>query len=187
MTTLVTIVEVVEPDGLYSDSREPLPARIEIDPQHGMIRAEPSDTDSVSAEVWSGFTQSRSIPRLTAEAANRWMATIAPIAQRIAGDWDTRGDAVTFGDTALHALDELDALIGELIETHDSADLIDVVDEEVLSGENLEAAYEIDEDTSDQRLEEIHADVFDNLAENSASGVVVTPQLWDHLVQLRDG
>src|SRR5690606_41699774 len=130
------------------------------------------------------------IPLLTADAVNRLMEKIAPLAEQMCDDWSEeigrggRAEAV-LGADGRAAEDELVATLpGD--EDVDPADLVDVWDAAALFGGNEVDEYGITADTSDQQLEQIATHMLDEIRHNSASGVVVAPGRQEDLRDLRD-
>lgn len=139
--------------------------------------------------VWHGYTRRYSIPLLTADAVNRLMEKIAPLAEQMCDDWSEeigrggRAEAV-LGADGRAAEDELVATLpGD--EDVDPADLVDVWDAAALFVGNETEEYGITERTSDAELKQIAEKMLDEVRSSSASGVVVAPGLEECLRDLR--
>ncbi|EIF01219.1 hypothetical protein [Saccharomonospora glauca] len=140
--------------------------------------------------VWHGYTRRYDIPLLTADAANRLMERIAPLAERMCVDWSEeigrsgRAEAVLGADGRAAEAELIAALPDE--NTVDPEDVIDVWDAANLFVGNEAEEYGITADTSDAELERIATQMLDEVRSSSASGVVVAPGLTDYLRDLRD-
>jgi transcriptional regulator with XRE-family HTH domain len=202
--TKVRIIECTEPTELYrhyDGELEPQPAYIELDLKAGKLYA---DYDSEigngkPATVHHGFDRRYRIPVLTAEAANRVLHEIAPLADRILADWEEDWDGnnmiAVLGEDAQAAEEEirehlgLNLGYGDLDEATQGFDRIDIVTEWDINGAtNGQEAdeYGITADTTDARLEEIEQEILADLAACNGSKVAVCHGLDDYLKQLRD-
>lgn len=140
--------------------------------------------------VWHGFIRRYDIPLLTADAANRLMERIAPLAERMCVDWSEeigrsgRAEAVLGADGRAAEAELIATLPGD--EDVDPEDVIDVWDAANLFVGNEAEEYGITKRTSDEELERIATQMLDEVRSSSASGVVVAPGLTDCLRDLRD-
>jgi hypothetical protein len=191
----VRIVECVESDELHchhANQHQAQDVYLDLDLRDGVLaaRARAEINGGIPHDVFHGFRRQYTIPVLTAEAANRVMAEIAPWAQRLVDDWekgfDDRGDNLVadLGEDAL-AAEEL--ILRHLEQDFAESDLVSVwdLDAGVLNGEEVEY-YGITAETGEERLEEIAADITSQLAAGDPSPVVIVPDLLDHLYELRD-
>lgn len=139
--------------------------------------------------VWHGFIRRYDIPLLTADAVNRLMEKIAPLAERMCDDWREnigrggRAEAV-LGADGRAAEDELIATLPDE-NTVDPASTVDVWDASLMFVGNEAEEYGIAERTSDEELEQIAEQMLDEVRSSSASGVVVAPGLEEYLRDLR--
>lgn len=202
----VHIIECTDPTELYrhyDGQTEPQEAYIELDTQNETLSATYNGEigNAVPFTVYHGLDRRYGIPILTAEAANRVMHEIAPLADRIiAGTeavWDGNNTVAELTDDALAAEEQIEKLLG--LPTQDGgwgaepnqgfadSDLIAVWDVDgAVNG--LEAdEYDITADTTDSRLDEIEQDILSNLVHCGDSPVVVCHGLSDYLKQMRDG
>ncbi|HLT09229.1 MAG TPA: hypothetical protein VK028_00290, partial [Micromonosporaceae bacterium] len=96
--TTVSIRPVAEPDALYcryAGNYEPQPVYINLDLTDGALYADYRATDGTPMRVWLGQVRTWSIPPLVADAANKLMQDIAPLAQRILDGSDIEVDPRT--------------------------------------------------------------------------------------------
>lgn len=195
---MVEIYDVTAPAELFHQpvlDQPPFPTCIELDLRDNSLSAsviEPTG-HATPWDVWFGYRRRYEIPLLTADAANRIMKEIAPLADRITADW-TEGPRmygtdwqVVLGDGAAAAEDELMEYLRQLGEFPDPADLIEVYDVNASVNGDEVAEYGIAQDTTDERIREIADEITQELAANcTASGVAVTPGLEEYLADLRD-
>ena len=165
------------------------PTYLEVDLTSREISAGYQVGSGTPGRVWHGFIRRYSIPLLTADAVNRLMEKIAPLAEQMCDDWSEeigrggRAEAV-LGADGRAAEDELVATLpGD--EDVDPADKIDVWDAANLFVGNEAEEYGITADTSDEELKKIAIQMLDEVRSSSASGVVVAPGLEDYLRDLR--
>ncbi len=139
--------------------------------------------------VWHGYTRRYDIPLLTADAVNRLMEKIAPLAEQMCDDWSEeigrggRAEAVLGADGRAAEAELIAALPGN--EDVDPADLVDVWEASLMFVGNEVDEYGITADTSDQQLEQIAEQMLEQVRSSSASGVVVAPGLEECLRDLR--
>ncbi|MCX5078760.1 hypothetical protein OHA84_37970 (plasmid) [Streptomyces sp. NBC_00513] len=137
--------------------------------------------------VHYGFDRRWAIPALTGEAANALLRDIAPLAQRMLDDWETDLDdrqanvVAVLGDDAAAAEREIADLIGERYPEDLPADMNpDLIQEwdldSATNGEEADA-YDITDETTDERLAEIEADILSNLA---MCGSIENPKIVCH-------
>lgn len=201
----VRIIECTDPAELfaqYQGESQPQPVYIELDTQAGTLHA------SYNAEVGNarpfsvhhGLDRRYGIPVLTAEAANRVMREIAPLAERIiAGtkaEWDGNNTVAVLNDDALAAEEEIEEHLGlpsqdsgygdEPNQGFDDSDLIAVWDIDAATNGSEAADYNITADTTDDRLDEIEQEILADLVGCGESPVAVAPGLDDYLRGLRD-
>lgn len=202
---MVRIIECTQDDELYAHyhgQTEPQSAYIELDTQEGSLHAT-YDSDiggAIPFSVYHGLDRRYRIPVLTAEATNRVMQEIAPLADRIiAGtkaEWDGNNTVAVLNEDARAAEEELEAHLGlptdsgdyrqELNQGFDESDLVAVWDIDGATNGCEVADYDITADTTDNRLEEIEKEILSDLAACNGSSVAVCHGLDDYLRGLRD-
>lgn len=198
----VRIIECTQPTELYrhyDGQTEAQPAYIELDLREGTLLATWNAVvgNAMPSAVYHGFERRYSIPTLTADAANRVMEKLRPMAERILADWDEHwnGQAMVarLGDDAQAAEDEIEELLGLNLgygdaenQGFDESDLVAEWDiDGAVNGEEAEE-YGITADTSDERLAEITAEITRDLASCGESRVAVVHGLDAYLRGLRD-
>jgi hypothetical protein len=196
--TELNIIECTSPTELfrqYDGQHEPQPAYIELDLVHGTLLADYNAEigNAAPATVFHGLDRRYRIPVLTADAANRVMQQIAPLARRILADseeeWDGNNTVARLGEDARAAEEEIENLLG-LTYPHenpfDEDDLVMVwgIDSAVNGCEAEE--YEITPSTTDERLEEIEREILADLATCNGGSVAICPGLSNYLKDLRD-
>ena len=201
----VRIIECTDPTELfvqYHGQSEPQPAYIELDTQEGSLHAtyDGEIGGAVPFTVYHGLDRRYGIPVLTAEAANRVMQEIAPLADRvIAGtkvEWDGRNNVAILNEDAQGAEEEIEEFLGLPSQEHGygdepnqgfaDSDLVGVWDINGATNGSEVDDYDITADTTDDRLEEIEQEILADLAACGESSVVVCPGLDDYLRELRD-
>lgn len=194
----VTVTYCADPTELYrhyAGQHEAQDAYIELDLRaeglHASYNAEIGN--AVPFSVHHGFERRYPIPTLTAEAANRVMEDIIPLATRVVEDWEQHWDGnnlvASLGDDARAAEEEIELLLGvdlDLQEAFDSSDLVQEWDIEGATNGDEVSEYDITSTTSDERLEEIADSITQDLAGVGESAVVVVDGLQEHLRRLRD-
>lgn len=212
-TTAVRIITCTEPTELhrhYKGQTEAQPCYIELDLRTGTLLADYNAEigNAVPHAVHHGFERRYSVPLLTGDAANRVMEEIRPHAERILADWAEEWNGSNWvarlGTDAVAAEDAICAhlgLTGDPGENQGFAGL-DLVSAWELDGavNGCEASeYGITADTSDERLDEIEAQILSDLAECDLSAedleslterglrpVAVCAELGGYLRGLRD-
>lgn len=203
--TKVRIIECTDPTELfrhYDGQSEPQSAYIELDTQNETLSAsyDAGIGSGVPASVYHGLDRRYGIPILTADAANRVMEEIAPLANRvIAGTkavWDGNNTVAEFTEDALAAEEEIEELLGlpsqdsgwgsEPNQGFDDSDLVGVWDIDGATNGSEVDDYDITADTTDGRLEEIEQEILADLAVCNGSTVAVCHGLDDYLKELRD-
>lgn len=194
----VRIIECTEPTELYrhyDGQTEPQPAYIELDTQAGTLLATYNAEigNGIPFSAYHGLDRRYSIPIITAEAANHIMREIAPLADRvIAGteaEWDGSNTVAKLNDDAHAAEDEIEKILGcgypYSEHPFTDEDLVAVWDVDgAVNGDEVEE-YGITADTTDERLDEIAAEITQNLADCGESGVAVVTGLDAYLAGLR--
>ena len=183
----------------YDGQSEAQGAYIELDLRKGSLLADYNAEvgNAVSFTVYHGFERRYSIPVLTGEAANRVMEEIAPMAARVLADWEEVRDGnnmvARLGKAAQDAEAQIEKHLGLTLGykdiEHQGFDASDVVAEWDIDGavNGSEAKeYEITAKTSEERLNEIAAQITRDLAEVSESDVAVVHGLDEYLHGLRD-
>ncbi|WP_228916866.1 hypothetical protein [Streptomyces sp. DH20] len=179
----------------YAGELEPQPAYIELDLRNCILHADWDGEigNAAPATVHHGIDRRYSIPLLTAEAANRILDEIAPLARRIVADseidWDGNNHVAVLGPDARAAEDEIEQRLG-CTYPHEhpfsDADIVGVWDiDGAVNGCEVEE-YGITADTTDERLDEIEAEILSNLADCGDHTVVVCPALGTYLREQRD-
>ncbi|MGW5353384.1 helix-turn-helix domain-containing protein [Streptomyces sp. NPDC004031] len=196
-----TVIQLDEPAGLYRQYQgqsEPQPAYIELDLRTGTVLAtyDSEVGNAVPFSVRHGFERRYGIPRLTAKAANRVMDELMPLADRILADWeevwDGNNHVARLGDDARAAEDEIEKALGLGSDSTDSygpfdeADQVAVWDIDGAVNGSEADDYDITADTTDERLDEIAAEITRDLANISDSKVAVVNGLEEYLQNLRD-
>ena len=186
----IQIAKVDRDDELFFEMESgAAPTYLEVDLPGREVSVGYHAGNGTPGRVWHGFIRRYDIPLLTADAVNRLMEKIAPLAERMCDDWSEeigrggRAEAV-LGADGRAAEDELVATLpGD--EDVDPADLVDVWDAAALFVGNETEEYGITERTSDAELKQIAEKMLDQVRSSSASGVVVAPGLEDYLRYLR--
>ena len=166
------------------------PTYLEVDLTSREISAGYHAGSGTPGQVWNGFIRRYDIPLLTADAVNRLMERVAPLAERMCNDWSEeigrggRAEAVLGADGRAAEDELIAALPGD--EDVDPADLVDVWEASLMFVGNEVDEYGITADTSDEELEQIAEQMLDEIRSSSASGVVVAPGLEEYLRDLRD-
>lgn len=187
----IQIVKAERDDELFFEMESgAAPTYLEVDLPGREVSVGYQVGSGTPGRVWHGYTRRYDIPLLTADAVNRLMEKIAPLAEQMCDDWSEeigrggRAEAV-LGADGRAAEDELVATLpGD--EDVDPADLVDVWDAAGLFVGNETEEYGITAETSDEELEQIAIQMLDEVRSSSASGVVVAPGLEEYLRDLRD-
>ncbi|WP_458089464.1 helix-turn-helix domain-containing protein [Streptomyces malaysiensis] len=203
--TTVRIIECTSPTELYRHydrQSEAQPAYIQLDLREGILFADYNGEvgNAIPFSVHHGFERRYGIPTLHGEAANRVMKELAPLTDRILADWEEEWDerrgnmVVILGDDAQQAEEEIQERLGLNLgygdfeaktQGYDPDDLVTEWDiDGVVTGDETEE-YGITADTTDERLDEIEAEILKDLAE-CGPGVGVCHALDDYLRELRD-
>ena len=203
-TTTVRIIECTEPTELYrryDNEFQAQPAYIELDLRNGTLLADwdAEVGNAVPAAVHHGFERRYPIPVLTGDAANRTMTELAPLAERIVADWqeewDGNNSVAVLGPDARAAEEEIREKLGCDLsygtidadtQGFDPSDLVAQWDIDGATNGAEATEYGITADTSDERLDEIEAEITKDLASVSDSNVAVVHGLGDYLRQVRD-
>lgn len=186
----IQIVKAERDDELFFEMESgAAPTYLEVDLPGREVSVGYQVGSGTPGRVWHGYTRRYDIPLLTADAVNRLMEKIAPLAEQMCDDWSEeigrggRAEAV-LGADGRAAEDELVATLpGD--EDVDPADLVDVWDAAGLFVGNETEEYGITAETSDEELEQIAEKMLDQVRSSSASGVVVAPGLTEYLRDLR--
>ncbi|TMZ67395.1 hypothetical protein EMG21_28710 [Klebsiella pneumoniae] len=197
--TMVRIIACTEPAELYhhyQGQTEPQPCYIELDLSERTLLADYNAEigNGIPMRVYHGLVRRYPIPALTAEAANRVMEQIRPLAERICSDseeiWDGSNHVARIGDDAAAAEAEIRRLLG--LDGHEphlidyDSDQVSVWDIDGATNGNEADEYNITATTTDDRLDEIEEEIRKDLAEVSGSGVAVLEGVGEYLRQLRD-
>lgn len=189
----IQILACLTPTALYrryDGQSNPQPAYIEIDVREVTIGADYNSEigNAVPFTVAHGFERRYTIPVLTADAANTLLAELAPLAERIShgftAEWDGNNHAAILDDDAQAAEAELSEALRDREFGPDEL-IAEWGIEGAVNGAEAEE-YGITADTTDERLDEIEAEILAGLADISESGVAVCPELHGYLRQLRD-
>lgn len=199
--TDIRIIDCTDPAGLfhhYDKETFPQSAYIELDLRDESLLAtyDAEIGGAIPFSVFHGFERRYGIPTLTADAANRVMREIEPLAQRIVDDWEKEWNGnnmvAVLGEDAQAAESEIETHLGSLSEDSsqgfDPDDLVEVwdIDSATYGGEADE--YNITADTTDERLDEIEKEILDALAgcgNDATSGIVVCHGLAEYLRDVR--
>lgn len=187
----IQIIEVAHDDELFFEMNDgAAPTYVDVDLTSREISAGYHAGNGTPGQVWNGFIRRYDIPLLTADAVNRLMERVAPLAERMCDDWREetgrggRAEAVLGADGRAAEAELIAALPGD--EDVDPADLVDVWEASLMFVGNEVDEYGITERTSDEELEQIAEKMLDEVRSSSASGVVVAPGLEEYLRDLRD-
>jgi len=197
----IKIIEVDAPDALYChyDGRgEPQNCYIELDLANGTLSAD-YDVDvgnAVPATVRNGIDRRYPIPILTADAANKTMRDLFPLAERVyAGasiEWNDRNNVGELNQDATAAEAQIEEALG-LIDRYsdpnqgfDESQLVNVWDISAATNGYEVSEYGITAETTDQRLDEIAIEIMNDLAGVSGSDVVACHGLHAYLRERRD-
>ncbi|MER5618747.1 hypothetical protein [Streptomyces sp. NPDC002215] len=196
--TDVKIVDCTGPAELYrhyDGQSAAQPVYIELDLRQELLLADYNSEigNAVPFSVRHGLDRRYSIPVVTADAANRVMREIAPLAARILADWeevwDGRNMVARLGTDAIAAEDEIEVMLG-ICHPYESpfgeGDLVGVWDiDSAVNGSEVEE-YGITAETGDERLDEIEQEVLTDLADCGEGSVAVCHGLDTYLRGLRD-
>jgi hypothetical protein len=201
--TAVEIIRCTAPTELYrryDRQSEAQNAYIELDLRAGSLLADyDAEVGNASPDtVHRGFERRYPIPVLTGEAANRVMEEIAPMAARVLADWEEVWDGhrmvARLGQDAEEAEAEIEEHLGlsggsgsHWGPRFDDSDLVSQWDADSAVNGCEAQEYGITALTSDERLEEIAADITRHLADIGESKVAVVDGLEDYLRQVREG
>lgn len=196
----VSIEECAHADELfrhYDGQTERQPCYIELSLRDGVMFA---DWDSavggaVPFSVYHGFDCRWPIPCLTADAANRVMREIAPLASRMLADWEEQWDGnnnvAVLGEDAQAAEEEIRAALGlvhgpdfSTREVFDESDLVAVWPPDGVTNGCEAAEYGITAETTNERLAEIEQEILSDL--EAPGGVAVCHGLDAYLKELRE-
>lgn len=200
----VRIIECTEPAELYrhyDGQSEPQDVYIELDTQNETLSATYNAEigNAIPFTVHHGLDRRYGIPILTAEAVNRIMHEIAPLADRIiAGttvEWDGSNNVAILNEDAQAAEEEIEKLLGlpsqeygygESNQGFDDSDLVGVWGIDGATNGCEADEYGITADTTDTRLEEIEQEILSDLAACNGSAIAVCHGLDDYLKGLRN-
>lgn len=199
----IRIIECTLPDELfrhYDEQTRHQPAYIELDLRHSTLLANWNSEvgNAVPATVRNGFELRYPIPVLTAEAANRVMKEMVPLANRILTDYEERWDGSNmvahFGRDAQAAEEEIEVLLGLDERTRTSEPNQGFPGSDLVAIWNIDGAtngcevseYDITAETTDERLDEIEAEILSDLVGISESDVAVVHGLDTYLREKRD-
>ncbi len=204
MTSTVRIIDCKDATELYrhyDGQSEAQSCYIELDLREQTLLASYNAEigNAIPFSVHYGLERRYSIPVLTADAANRVMKELAPLADRILADWEEHWDGnntvARIGEDADAAeetiLDSLGINLGYGDLDADTqgfaeADLVAQWDLDGAVNGDEASEYDITADTTDDRLAEIAAEITQGLADISDSGVAVVHGLDAHLAGVRD-
>ncbi|MFI2078536.1 hypothetical protein [Streptomyces triculaminicus] len=204
-TTAVRIIRCTNPTELYrhyDGQSAPQPVYIELDLREGTLLADYNAEvgNLLPDAVRDGFERRYRIPILTAEAANRTMEELLPLAERILADWEQEWDGnnhrAVLGLEAREAEAAIEKKLGLNLshgdldadtQGFDPKDLLDLWGLDSATNGSEAEDYGITAGTTDERLGEIAADILSNLAECGTEGSTpVCHGLAGYLRQLRD-
>lgn len=191
-TPVVTITPVASATELYHhehDYHARQPVEMHLDIATGTLSAAYTprgEEESMPKSVFCRRGVLWTIPCLTSDAANRLMAEVAPLCQRIIDgteiEWGGANNVGTQNADAAAAIDE----VTELIRSYDDVDhTISEYSGDEYYDDGPDAAREllgIDADTTDDEL----AEATTRQADEALGNNVVIPDLRDYLTQLRD-
>jgi len=137
MTDTQTAVYIEDVEGTelyqhYPQQCQAQPCYIELECETGRLRADYNGEigNAVPVSVWHGHDQRWTIPALTADSANKLMAEIKPLAQRVVDGYESECDGsnhvARFDDDAKSAIEEIERKIeswdGEMVKMWAVAD-----------------------------------------------------------------
>ena len=161
---------------------------VELDCETGRFTADynPEIGYGVPEAVWHGCTRRYEIPCLLADPANKLLAELRPLAQRIVDGyetiWDGNNHVGSLDEDAQTAEAELARCCTELMEQPNEADCIVEWDaEEWLSGCDVAAEYGITAQTTDKELDAIAKRI-----ENEADANIMISDLPSYLRSVRE-
>lgn len=196
VTVTVTPVAPAELHRQYSGQSEPQPCYVEVDLRTRALGADWNGEigNAIPFSVHHGFERRYPIPALTSTAANELLEKIRPLAERMCSDWreewDGHNHKAILGEDAAAAEEEIEALCGDPADgwdrVWDSSELITVWDVDGATNGIEAEEYEITADTTDERLDEIEAQILEDLKGISDSDEVVLEGVTEYLIQLRD-
>lgn len=202
----IRIVRCTNDDELYchyNGQSDPQPCFIELDLSNKVLLADYNANigGAVPVTVYSGIDRRYTIPILTAEAANKTMEQILPLADRIAADseieFDGRNNVAVLGDDAKAAEEEIRKHLGldpgdpdywhrGANQGFDDSELVSIWSVDSATNGNEVEEYGITAKTTDERLTAIAIEIMDDLIGISNSDVVACHGLYEHLRGLRD-
>lgn len=187
----VSITKVTAPAELfhwYDREHQPQGCQLTLDLETGEMTAgfDPASKEAASPpEIAYGYLRRWDIPMLTAEGANRLMAEVKPLAQRVCDDWHEETDWQHNGWVVLGAdAEAATQAIDEACRSWDEEEKYLIAVHGVVG---LEAdGYKITATTTDEQLEQYADELTAEAAEAAPSGVAVYPGLLDYYIQLRN-
>ncbi|MER6109285.1 hypothetical protein [Streptomyces hirsutus] len=204
-TTALRVIACTSPTELfrhYDGQTEAQDAYIELDLANGTLLADYNGEigNAVPFTVYHGIDRRYAIPILTGDAANRVMEEIRPLAERILADseieWDGNNNVAKLGPDALAAEEALEARLGLPTESggyrnepnqgFDDSDLVAVWGIDGATNGCEAEEYGITRETTDERLDEIEAEILAGLVSCGDSDVAVCPELSAYLRGVRD-
>lgn len=196
----VSIKECVYADELfrhYDGQTERQPCYIELGLHDGIMLADWNAIvgNGTHESVRNGFDRQWPIPCLTADAANRVMQEIAPLASRMLADWEEKWDGnnnvAVLGEDAQAAEEEIRAALGlvhgsdfSVREVFDESDLVAVWSIDGVTNGCETSEYDITAETTDERLAAIEKEILSDL--EAPGGVAVCHGLDRYLKELRE-
>ncbi|WP_225636728.1 hypothetical protein [Streptomyces solaniscabiei] len=201
--TDVKIIDCTDPTELYrhyDGQSEAQDAYIELDLHEGTLLADYDAEigNAAPSSVRHGFERRYGIPVLTADAANRVMREIAQLANRILADWEEvwngHNMVAQLGEDAQAAEAEIKEQLGLTLGYGDlgvgnqgfgDGDVVAEWDINGATNGSEVEEYGITAETTDERLDEIEAEITRALAGVSESKVAVVHGLNEYLRDLR--
>lgn len=189
----VRIADVDEPAELHEtsgndDVPQIHPVYIKLDLRSAVLTCEVSGyaDDPLMGSEQAGFMRTWNVPTLTAEAANRLMREILPLAQRVVRGWTTEPSDYASGGIAARLTSDGYAAEAEITRYLDEAafgesDLVEVRNVEEIDGFS---EWGLSGTSTDADLEEIERQIHTDL--NNPNRVTVWYGLSDRLRSLRD-
>lgn len=191
ITVQVRKLDESEPAQLYNryqGQSEPQPCYVSLDLRDGELTASWNGEigNAVPFTVWHGVVRRYTIPPLRADAANRLLEEIAPVAQAVLDgatvEWDGSNMVGQLTESASLAEEEIERLHIERAEARDY-EIIQVWDAADWLQEDDYESLGITPEMTDDDLEEIAEDIRANA---SAEGVELIENLIEYLQEKRD-
>jgi len=173
----------------YRNQTSPQPCYIELDCEGETLTADYNGEigNAVPFAVWHRRTLRFDIPILTADAANRLLDEIAPLAQRVIGGyesvWDGSNHVGTYTDDAQRAIEEIENLCDDLDfdSENDTIQYWDVAD--WLNDPDWIKEFGLTAETGNARVHEIAEQI---ISDAKSEGVLLDGDVAEYILNIRD-